>query len=71
MVQVTVGGRGQLESTQADIVQRFVVDTKGLIRVFDQLVYRQHGIVRFDDRVRDLKLNKFINIHEDENVIFH
>ena len=40
MVQVTVGGRGQLQSTEADIVQSLVVDAVGFVGVFDQLMDR-------------------------------
>jgi hypothetical protein len=35
VVQVSVGGRGQLEGTHADVVQSLVVDTEGLIGVLD------------------------------------
>ena len=54
VVQVTVGGRGQLEGAETNIVQRFVIDTEGLIRVLDQLVHGQHGVVWFNDSIRHL-----------------
>jgi hypothetical protein len=35
VVEITIRWGGELEGTHADIVQSFVVDTEGLIRVFD------------------------------------
>lgn len=40
MVQITVGGRSELESPEADVVERLVIDAEGFIRVFDQLMDR-------------------------------
>ena len=54
VVQVTVGGGGQFEGSEADIVQGFVVDDHTFVGVFDQLMDRQGGVVRFHDSVRDL-----------------
>lgn len=54
VVQVAVGGVGQLERTHADVVQGLVIDTEGLVRVLDQLVDGEGGIVRLDDGVGDL-----------------
>ena len=51
MVEVTVGGRGQLEGTEADVVQSLVVDTVSLIRVLNELMNGESGIVRLDDGV--------------------
>ena len=44
MVQITVGGGGELEGTEADIVKSFVVHHKGLITVLHQLKERQDGV---------------------------
>jgi len=38
VVEVTVRRGGQLESTEADIIQSLVVDTESLVRVLDELV---------------------------------
>ena len=55
MVQVTVGGRGQLQSTEADVVKSLVVDTVGLVGVFDELMDREGSVIRLYDRVRHLQ----------------
>ncbi len=54
MVQITVGGGGQLQRAEADVVQRLVVKSERLIGVLDQLMDRQDAIVRLDDGVADL-----------------
>ena len=38
VVKVTVCWGGQLESTEADVVQSLVVDTESLVRVLDELM---------------------------------
>jgi len=38
MVQVTIGGGGQLQGSEADIIKGFIIDDHGFIGVFDQLV---------------------------------
>merc|ERR1712130_297912 len=38
MVQVTVGGGGEFQGTEADVVESLVVDTVGFICVFHQLM---------------------------------
>jgi len=54
VVQVAVGGRGQFESAEADVIESLVVDTVSLIGVFDQLMDRQSRVVRLHHRVRHL-----------------
>lgn len=54
MVQVTVAGSSEFQGTEADIVQSLVVDTESLIRVLDQLVNGEGGVVRLDNGIRDL-----------------
>lgn len=54
VVQVTIGGGGQLQSAEANIVQGLVVNAEGLVRVFHKLVHRQSGVVWFNDRVGHL-----------------
>ena len=38
MVQVTIGGGGQLQGTEADVVESLVVNAVGLICVLNKLV---------------------------------
>lgn len=48
VVEVPVGGRGELQRAEADVVEGLVVDAEGLIRVLQELVDRQGGVVRLD-----------------------
>ena len=45
VVEVAVGWCRELQCPEANIVQRFVVDTEGLVRVLDELMNRKGGIV--------------------------
>ena len=54
VVQVAIGGSGELESAEADVVERFVVNAKGLVRVLHELVDGESGVVGLDDGVGDL-----------------
>ena len=54
VVEVAVGGRGQLERAEADVVERLVVDAEGLVRVLQELVHRQRGVVGLHHRVGHL-----------------
>lgn len=54
VVQVTVRGVGKLEGTHANVVQSFVVDTEGLVRVLNELVNGESSVVRLDNGVGDL-----------------
>lgn len=55
VVQVTVGGVGELEGAHADVVQSLVIDTEGLVGVLDQLVNGESSVVRLNDGVGDLR----------------
>ena len=55
MVQVTIGWGGQLERSEADIVQGLVINAVSLIGVLDELVHRQSGVVRLNDGVGDFR----------------
>ena len=46
MVEIAVGGGGELQCPEADIVESLVIDKEGLIGVLNKLVNRQSGIVR-------------------------
>jgi len=54
MVQVTIGGGGKLEGSEANIVKGFVIDDHALIGVFDQLMDGKGGVVGFNDGVGHL-----------------
>merc|ERR1711939_851999 len=54
VVEVTVGWGGELEGTEADIVQSLVVKAHALVGVLDQLVDGEGSVVRLDDSVGHL-----------------
>ncbi|OXU22589.1 hypothetical protein TSAR_000624 [Trichomalopsis sarcophagae] len=51
MVEVTVCGCGELERSEADIVECLVVNAVGLVGVLDELVHGEGGVVGLDDGV--------------------
>ena len=55
VVEVTVRGRGELERTEADVVERLVVNAERLVRVLDELVNGEGRVVRLNDGVRHLR----------------
>jgi hypothetical protein len=54
VVEVSVGGDGELEGPEADVVERLVIDTERLVRVLDELVDGEGGVVGLNDGVGDL-----------------
>merc|ERR1712137_141249 len=54
MVEITIGRGGQLQSTEADVVQCLVVKQEALIGVLHKLVEAEDRIVWLDHRVRHL-----------------
>lgn len=54
VVEITVGRGRQLQGSEADVVESLVVDTEGLVRVLDELVNRERGVVRLNDSVGHL-----------------
>jgi hypothetical protein len=54
MVEITVGRGSELEGTETDIVERFVIEDHDFIRVFDELMDGEGGVVGFNDGIRDL-----------------
>ena len=54
VVQVTVGGGGELQSAEANVVEGLVVNAEGLVGVLDQLVDGEGGVVRLNDSVGHL-----------------
>merc|ERR1711988_1646622 len=54
MVQITVGRGGELEGTEADIVQSLVVNAHDLIGVLDELMHGKGGVVGLNDGIGHL-----------------
>merc|ERR1711881_75231 len=54
MVEITVGRGGELEGSEADIVEGLVVNAHNLIGVLDELMDGEGGVVGLNDGVRDL-----------------
>jgi len=54
MVEVSEGRGGELEGPEADVIEGLIVKDEGLIRVLDELMDREGGIVGLDDGIRDL-----------------
>ena len=52
MVKITIGGGGEFEGSEANIVESFVINDEDHIGVFDQLMDGQGSVVRFNDSVR-------------------
>jgi len=54
MVKITIGWGGELEGSEADIVEGLVINAHNLIGVLDELMDREGGVVWLDNGVRDL-----------------
>ena len=54
-VKVLVIGARNVQAAAANVVDRFIVDKEGTIRVLDGAVSREHGVVRLNDRGRDTR----------------
>ncbi len=54
MVEISVGGSGELEGSETDIVEGLVVDDHALVSVLNKLMDGEGGVVGLDDSVRDL-----------------
>ena len=54
MVEITIGGGGELEGSEADIVEGLVINAHNLISVFDELMDGESGVVRLNDGVGHL-----------------
>ena len=51
MVQITIGRVVELESPHADVVESLIVNAESLVRVLNELVNGEGGVVRFNDSV--------------------
>merc|ERR1740138_978390 len=54
VVKITVGGGGELEGTEADIVKGFVINAHNLVGVLDELMDREGSVVGLNNGIRDL-----------------
>ena len=54
MVKISIGGGGELEGSEADVIQGFVINAHNLIGVFNELMDGEGGIVWLNDGVGDL-----------------
>ena len=54
MVQVSVGGGGELQGSEADVVEGLVIDAVRFIGVLNELVDGEGRVVGLDDGVGDL-----------------
>lgn len=54
MVQISVSGGGQLQSSETDIIKSFIIDDHGFIGVFNQLMDGKSAVVWFNDSIRYL-----------------
>ena len=54
VIQITICGSGELESTEANIVKSFIIQRKALISILHKLVHRKSSIVRLNNCVRNL-----------------
>ncbi|GMT14310.1 hypothetical protein PFISCL1PPCAC_5608, partial [Pristionchus fissidentatus] len=55
MVEVSVGRVGQLESTEANVVQCLVINAESLVGVLNKLVDRKRRVIGLNDSIRNLK----------------
>lgn len=62
MVQITVCGRGQFQSAEANVVQCLVVNAERHVGVLDQLVNGQGGVVGLHNCVGHLNVGKTARI---------
>ena len=55
VVEVTICGRGELERPEANVVERFVVDTERLVGILNELVNGERRVVGLNNRVGHLR----------------
>jgi hypothetical protein len=54
MVEITIGGGGELKSSEADIVESFVIDDHALIGVLNELMDGEGGVVWLNNGIGHL-----------------
>ena len=51
MIKITISWSGKLKSSEADIVESFVINNHDFISVFNELMDRKSSVIRFYDSV--------------------
>merc|ERR1719208_38102 len=70
VVEVTVGGSGELQSSEADVVESLVVNAVGLVSVLHELVHGEGGVVGLHHGVRDLGGgNHRVGVHDSVRIL--
>jgi len=54
VVKIAIRGVGQLQSAHADVVESLVINAEGLVRVLNELMDGESGVVGLDNGVGDL-----------------
>jgi hypothetical protein len=54
VIQVTIGWSGELEGTEANVVQCLIVKSETLISILHKLMHRKCSVVRLDHCIRNL-----------------
>ena len=54
MVKITIGGSGELEGSETDIIKSLVINTHDFISVFYELMDGESGVVWLYDSIRYL-----------------
>mgnify|MGYP003571699848 CR=1 FL=1 len=55
MIEITISGGGELEGTEADVVEGLVVNAESLIGVLNELMDGEGGVVRLNNGIRNLE----------------
>jgi hypothetical protein len=55
VVKITIGGGSELEGSETDIIESFIVDTHDFVSVLNQLMDRQCGVIWLYDSIRYLR----------------
>ena len=54
MVKITIGGGGELQCSETDIIKSFVINAHNLISIFDKLMDWEGSVVGLNDGIGDL-----------------
>ena len=71
MVQVTISGIGELQGSEADVIESLIINAVSLICVLNKLMDREGGIVGLNNCVRDLGGgDNRVGVHDSVGVFF-
>jgi hypothetical protein len=54
VIEISIGGRSELEGTEANVVESFVINAHDGVSVLDKLMDGKSGVVGFDNGIGDL-----------------